>query len=165
MTTRVATWWNPTRLLLGGSGVLFLAVGTWVVISAARLESAPPAQAPVAAQRATASSVYKAVYNGWKWWHVYCFRCHGTDALATTLAPDLIDPSRRLTRAAFLKIVRNGVPDKGMQAWDQLLGVEQVGDLFTYVRARSEKILPPGRPDEVGPNDGAWVPPAGWTAR
>ncbi|MBF8300814.1 MAG: Cytochrome c protein, partial [Acidobacteria bacterium] len=77
MTTRVARWWNPTRLLLSGSGVLFLAVGTWVVFSAARLESAP-AQAPVVAQRATASSVYKAVYNGWKWWHVYCFRCHGT---------------------------------------------------------------------------------------
>jgi mono/diheme cytochrome c family protein len=109
--------------------------------------------------------VYKAVYNGWKWWHVYCFRCHGTDALATTLAPDLIDPSRRMTRAAFLKIVRNGVPDKGMQAWDKLLSPEQVGDLFTYVRARSEKILPPGRPDEVGPNKGEWVPPAGWTAR
>jgi mono/diheme cytochrome c family protein len=164
MTTRVAKWWNPVRLLLGGGG-LFLAVGTWVVMSAAPLESAPPVQAPVATQPATVSPVYKAVYNGWKWWHVYCFRCHGTDALATTLAPDLIDPSRRLTRAAFLKTVRDGVPDKGMQAWDKLLGAEQVGDLFTYVRARSQKILPPGRPDEVGPNGGAWVPPAGWTAR
>ena len=95
MTAWVARWWHPTRLLLSGSGVLFLAVCTWVVISAARLESAPPAGALVAAQRATASPVYKAVYNGWKWWHVYCFRCHGTDALATTLAPSLIDPAQK----------------------------------------------------------------------
>lgn len=179
MTTRLATYllakaWNPGRLLLGGSSVLFLAVGAWVVVSAARLESAPaarvpaaqaPAASPAAPAASAGSAAYKGVYNGWKWWHVYCFRCHGTDALATTLAPDLIDPGRRLTRAAFLKVVRTGAPDKGMQAWDKLLSAEQIGDLFTYVRARSEKILPPGRPDEVGPDGGAWVPPAGWRAR
>ena len=30
---------------------------------------------------------------------------------------------------------------------------------------RADKVLPPGRPDEVGPNGGQWIPPEGWRAR
>ena len=108
------------------------------------------------------SNTYKNVYDGWKWWHVYCYRCHGTNAIATTLAPDLIDPNRRLSDAQFLKIVRNGVPDKGMQAWDKLLDDKQISQIHLYVRARTGKVLPPGRPDEIGPNGGPWEPPRGW---
>ncbi len=26
----------------------------------------------------------------------------------------------------------------------------------------ADKVLPPGRPDEVGPNGGPWLPPKGW---
>jgi mono/diheme cytochrome c family protein len=108
------------------------------------------------------STVYDDVYNGWKWWHVYCYRCHGTNAIATATAPTLIDPNQRLGAARFLKIVRDGLPDKGMQAWSKLLDDKQIGQIHLYVRARAEKVLPPGRPDEVGPNGGPWVPPAGW---
>jgi mono/diheme cytochrome c family protein len=111
------------------------------------------------------SDTYRNVYDGWKWWHVYCFRCHGQDAIATSTAPNLIDPNARLTDAEFLKVVRNGRPDKGMQAWDKLLDDKQIGQLHLYVRARTDKVLPPGRPDEVGPNKGPWVPPAGWPKR
>jgi putative heme-binding domain-containing protein len=110
------------------------------------------------------SEVYKRVYNGWKWWHVYCYRCHGADAIGTTLAPNLTDPSRKLAAEEFLQIVRNGTPQKGMPAWDQLLNDEQITQIYTYVRARTEKLLPRGRPDEVGLNGGPWIPPAGWDA-
>jgi mono/diheme cytochrome c family protein len=109
-----------------------------------------------------ASATYKSVYNGWKVWHVYCYRCHGTNAVATTLAPDLLDPNLKLVSGEFLKKVRNGNPDKGMPAWNKLLENSQIADVFLYVRARSEKVLPPGRPDEIGPNAGPWVPPPGW---
>ena len=125
--------------------------------SSARLRAAQPADAP--------SAAYQDVYNGWKWWHVYCFRCHGTDAIGTTTGPSLIDPNERISRAEFLRIVRDGVPDKGMQAWDKLLEPKQIGQLYVYVRARADKVLPPGRPDEVGPNKGKWEPPAGWSPR
>jgi mono/diheme cytochrome c family protein len=126
-----------------------------------------PLTEPVLASQAAdaASSTYQDVYNGWKWWHVYCFRCHGTDAIGTTMAPNLIDANEKLTRAQFLKIVRDGVPDKGMQAWDKLLDAKQIGQLYVYVRARADKVLPPGRPDEVGPNKGLWVAPKGWAAK
>jgi len=113
----------------------------------------------------TGNGVYKDVYDGWKWWHVYCFRCHGQDGIATSTAPNLIDPNAKMTDAEFLKVVRNGRPDKGMQAWDKLLDDKQISQIHLYVRARTDKVLPPGRPDEVGANKGPWTPPNGWPKR
>ena len=78
-----------------GSAVVVCAVLVWAGVNVARADGAAAGQAP---PRAAASDVYKSVYDGWKWWHVYCFRCHGTNAVATTLAPDLIDPNRKTTR-------------------------------------------------------------------
>ena len=147
-----------TLLRIAAAG--FVAVTTWVVAGAAPITAAPAAQTTP-----PANATYQDVYNGWKWWHVYCFRCHGTDAIATATAPSLIDQNARLSRAQFLKVVRDGVPDKGMQAWDKLLDDKQIGQIHLYVRARADKVLPPGRPDEVGPNKGQWVPPPGWPAR
>ena len=34
-----------------------------------------------------ASDTYKDVYDGWKWWHVYCYRCHGVNGVGATNAP------------------------------------------------------------------------------
>src|SRR6478735_557969 len=108
------------------------------------------------------AETYKNVYNGWKWWHVYCYRCHGMNAIGGTLAPNLIDPNEKMPLNQFLMIVRNGSADKQMQAWDKLLDDKQITQIYTYVRARADKVLPPGRPDEVGPNGGPWIPPEGW---
>jgi len=108
------------------------------------------------------SDIYQEVYQGWKYWHVYCYRCHGQDALGSTLAPTLIDPILKRSLPDFLRFVRNGNPEKGMQAWDKLLDDKQITQLYYYVMARTDKVLPPGRPDEVGPNGGRWIPPQGW---
>ena len=108
------------------------------------------------------SDVYKNVYNGWKWWHVYCFRCHGQNAIGGALAPNLIDPNENLTLKEFLSRVRNGSADGAMQPWDKLLDDKQITQLYYYVSARKDKVLPPGRPDEVGPKGGLWIPPKGW---
>jgi mono/diheme cytochrome c family protein len=140
-------------------GLLFIAVLASSVSNSDPLQSAPRAAAQ------GTSDTYKSVYDGWKWWHVYCYRCHGVDAVGTTNAPNLIDPNRKLSSSAFLKVVMNGIPDKGMQAWDKLLDKKQVSEIHLYVRARTDQVLPPGRPDEVGPNGKAWVPPAGWPAK
>jgi mono/diheme cytochrome c family protein len=144
-----------SRPMLATAVALFLAVTIDVVSDGPRTRAA--AQEP--------STTYKDVYDGWKWWHVYCYRCHGVDAVGTTNAPNLIDPNAKLTPAQFLKVVRNGVPDKGMQAWDKLLDNKQISQIHLYVRARTDKVLPAGRPDEVGPDKGPWVPPAGWPKR
>ena len=131
------------------------------VQSAQAKRSAAAAQPKAAAASAT-SEVYKNVYNGWKWWHVYCYRCHGTNAIATSVAPSLIDPYKRMTLPTFVSTARNGRPTLGMQSWRKLLDDKQLAQIYLYVQARTDKVLPPGRPDEVGPKGGPWVPPAGW---
>ena len=137
---------------------LVLAAGLWIVSQPERSESAQAA----AGSSQSSSEMYQDVYNGWKWWHVYCYRCHGQDAVGTSLAPTLIDPKTRLPLKDFLRKVRNGSPEKGMQAWDKLLDDKQITQLYYYVAARTDKVLPPGRPDEVGPKGGKWIPPEGW---
>jgi len=114
------------------------------------------------ASSAAASETYRDVYNGWKWWHVYCYRCHGVDAIGTATAPSLIDPTENVTRTACLNIVRTGRPNTAMQGWSKLLDDRQIGQIYLYVRARADKVLPAGRPDENGAKGSPWVPPDGW---
>ena len=150
---------TTTHLRLGlaaSAAALLLAVSTTI---AGQVPSAS------AASQLRRDDIYRDVYQGWKWWHVYCYRCHGVDALGTTTAPNLTDPNEKFTRAEFLRVVRTGVPKTAMQAWNKLLDDQQLGQVYIYVRARADKVLPPGRPDEVGPNAGQWVPPENWRPR
>ena len=151
---------NATRCVM--LGFLLLAIG---IVANRAASPTLHAQGRAAAAAGAPAAVYKDVYNGWKWWHVYCFRCHGTNAIATSIAPSLIDPSRRMSLPMFVSTARNGRPTQGMQSWRKLLDDKQLAQIYTYVQARTDKILPPGRPDEVGPNHGPWVPPAGWPKR
>src|SRR6266849_8653208 len=136
--------------------IVVLAASVGIMADLAVLQSQP---AP-AAQKSR--EIYQSVYNGWKWWHVYCYRCHGTNAIGTTLAPNLLDPYEQFPLMEFLQIVQNGSANGQMQSWSKLLDEKQITQLYMYVRARADKVLPPGRPDEVGPNGGPWIPPTGW---
>ena len=136
-----------------------------LMLAAFAIVSNAPGVPLVQAAPQDSSEIYQSVYNGWKWWHVYCYRCHGTNAIPTTLAPSLIDPNVKLTLPQFLRKVRNGNPEKGMQAWNKLLDDKQITQLYYYVIARTDRVLPPGRPDEVGPKGGPWVPPKDWPKR
>ena len=156
MISKPASCRNLDRQILTEGVTVALAALVWVLGVFANL----PGVGEAAAQES--SGVYRRVYNGWKWWHVYCARCHGENALGTPLAPNLIDPNKRLTDKEFLEVVREGVLTKGMPAWNQLLDDKQIIDIYTYVAARTERVLPPGRPDEAGANGGPWVPPEGW---
>jgi mono/diheme cytochrome c family protein len=151
---------GPVLVIVG----LVWAPGADVSVSAQARRGAAPAAAATSA--ASAKETYAAVYNGWKWWHVYCYRCHGVNAANATLAPNLLADNHRLARPAFLRMVRTGNDAKGMPEWASLLNAKQMNDLFVYVRARADKVLPAGRPDEVGPPRGKpWAPPAGWVAK
>ena len=145
-------------------GLATSALALVLAMSAALAAQAPPKAAEAPSAAATAET-YRAVYQGWKWWHVYCYRCHGVDALGTTTAPNLTDPNEKFTRAEFMRIVKTGKANTAMQSWSKLLDDKQIGEVYVYVRARAEKVLPPGRPDEIGTNGGSWTPPDGWRAR
>jgi len=153
------------RIGLATSAVALLLAMSTAIVAQDKPDAAGTADKPAAASATATSATYRDVYQGWKWWHVYCYRCHGVDALGTTTAPNLTDPNEKFTRAEFLRIVKTGKPDTAMQSWTKLLDDKQIGEVYVYVRARADKVLPPGRPDEVGPNKGLWEPPAGWRAR
>ena len=101
----------------------------WIPGALANLQGVEEPAAP------DSSEVYKRVYNGWKWWHVYCYRCHGAHAVGTLLAPNLTD--RPIAYERFLQLVRDGIPEQGMQAWNELLDDKQITDLYIYVRGKN----------------------------
>jgi mono/diheme cytochrome c family protein len=99
--------------------------------------------------------VSDSIYQGWKWWHVYCFRCHGEDAMRPILptAPDLrwaVSPSgANFPRDSFFITAWNGRPAKGMPAWNVLLDSAAIQEIYLYVKARSDGWLKPGRPHRL----------------
>ncbi len=95
------------------------------------------------------------VYNGWKYFQVYCARCHGDDAIGTMAAPDLtysLSEEGGVTADSFRVVVRQGssspnaAPDQQMRGFEDLLEPELIEALYLYVRARSDGSLGPGRP-------------------
>lgn len=99
--------------------------------------------------------VSDSVYQGWKWFAVYCFRCHGEDAMNPILpnAPDLrwaVSPTgANFPRDSFVYTALNGRPEKGMPTWKTLLDTAAINELYLYVKARSDGWLKPGRPHRL----------------
>jgi uncharacterized protein YjbI with pentapeptide repeats/mono/diheme cytochrome c family protein len=95
------------------------------------------------------------IYQGWKWFHVYCFRCHGEDAIGgvNPAAPDLRWALSRsganFPRDSFVNTVLNGRLTKGMPAWKVLLDTLAIQELYLYVKARTDGWLKPGRPHRL----------------
>ena len=116
--------------------------------------SSRPATSPETARTDSAQqpaadklAVNQSEYNGWKTFAVNCTRCHGEDAVGSTIAPNLMKSLRdHVDHDLFVQTVKNGRPDKGMPTWGPLLTDKQVDDLYAYLKARSEGRLAPGRP-------------------
>ena len=88
-------------------------------------------------------------YEGWKMFSVYCYRCHGVDAMGGGIAPNLrhsVSSEGSVTHDVFITTVTNGRLEKGMPSWKALLSTEQMEDLWQYINARSSNRLHPGRP-------------------
>ncbi len=91
--------------------------------------------------------VTKDIFHGYQLYNSYCYRCHGTDATNSELAPDL----RRFTepetsRRDFLSVAMTGREDKGMPSWAGFLTEEDVQQIYKYVKGRSLGLVPSGRP-------------------
>jgi mono/diheme cytochrome c family protein len=91
------------------------------------------------------------VYNGWKQFNLNCARCHGEDALGTTIAPHLIVSLKSdgpiNTKELFMQVVCAGRPEKGMPAWCALgMEIPTIDNIYAYVKARSDAKVAPGRP-------------------
>jgi mono/diheme cytochrome c family protein len=125
-----------------------LAIGLSPGTAAAQTDSAA---VPASQDR---MAVTDQVYTGWKYFQVYCSRCHGDEAVGTMAAPDLtysVSEEGGVTADSFAFVVRQGAtdstaPDRRMRGFEDLLDQELIDALFAYVRARSDSSLPPGRP-------------------
>jgi len=136
-------------------------VGAWILaVAAVALVShggrlAAAAGAPVRDTVKDSLLVSESVYQGWKWFAVYCFRCHGEDAMHPILptAPDLrwaVSPTgANFPRDSFVNTALNGRLDKGMPSWKVLLDTSAINELYLYVKARSDGWLKPGRPHSL----------------
>ncbi len=137
-------------------------IGAWITAAAVMAWSPPRARGgaaqAVAAPRDTVRDsllVSDSIYQGWKWWHVYCYRCHGEDAMRPILptAPDLrwaVSPTgANFPRDSFFYTAWNGRPAKGMPAWNVLLDSAAIQEVYLYVKARSDGWLKPGRPHRL----------------
>ena len=88
-------------------------------------------------------------YQGWRYFAVYCERCHAPDAVGTADAPDLrysVSPEGGVTADSFKVMVRNGSEDRKMKGFADLLDDVRIDQLYAYIMARSEGRLAAGRP-------------------
>jgi cytochrome c len=90
--------------------------------------------------------VTKDVFHGYQMYNSYCYRCHGTDATTSELAPDLRRFTESGTLQDFLAVVMMGREDKGMPGWAGFLTEEDVRHVYRYVKGRGLGLVPPGRP-------------------
>ena len=115
------------------------------------------AEAPLrdAYHTAPLDTVEGKTYQGWKYYNLNCARCHGEDVLGTSIAPHLIlslKPDGPIpNEALFLQTVCGGRPAKGMPAWCTLgMSTAQIDTIYSYVKARSDAKMHPGRPARRG---------------
>jgi cytochrome c len=90
--------------------------------------------------------VTKDVFHGYQLYNSYCFRCHGTDATESALAPDLRRFTAVMTPKTFLAVAMEGREDKGMPGWAGFLSEAELQQIYQYVKGRSLALIPSGRP-------------------
>ena len=91
--------------------------------------------------------VTKDVFRGYELYNSYCYRCHGTDATESELAPSLRHALEiGMTPQQFLAVAMPGREDKGMPSWAGFLSEEEMTGIYRYVKGRSLGLVPVGRP-------------------
>ena len=131
------------RRIVLGAGVLLAASTTATRVVAQELHDQY--------HTAPRDTVSQEVYDGWKQFNLNCARCHGEDALGTSFAPHLIvslKPDGPInTKEIFMQTVCAGRPDKGMPSWCALgMEIPVIEKIYSYVKARSDAKMAPGRP-------------------
>lgn len=89
-----------------------------------------------------------ATYEGYKRYHSECHTCHGPNGLGSTFAPALADSLKTMTYDQFKQTVSSGrtFADRVMPAFATNPNVMcYVDDIYTYLKARADGVLPPGR--------------------
>ena len=125
--------------------------GSWTWPAASLADEQKPYTVECASDATNASQckVDKATYVGWRTFHGFCYQCHAQDAVGSTFAPSLVERLKDVDHERFLHSVAEGY--KGqigvMPPWKENPNVSKhYEDLYGYLKARSDGVLPPGKP-------------------
>jgi quinoprotein dehydrogenase-associated probable ABC transporter substrate-binding protein len=113
-------------------------------------------------------------YVGWRLFNSTCFVCHGKDATGTEIAPNLVESVKEMSAYRFRKkMLRNyfakvNLDDpKRREAFLQQLTADKkaqfkmptwsddpnirphIGELYAYLKARADGVLPAGKPEKI----------------
>ena len=92
-------------------------------------------------------------YSGFRRYHSECHVCHGPDGEGSTYAPALVQSMKTMSYPDFLQIVASGRQDvnPAQQNVMPALGDNPnvmcyIDDIYIYLKARADGVLPRGRP-------------------
>ena len=116
---------------------------TALAASAAMAQTAPAA--PAASKLYTVVEGYKVdaeTMKGFRTWRAAaCDRCHGANQEGM-VGPSLINSMKTLTKEEFVKTVRDGRLEKGMQSFGTSPQVmENMNQLYAYLKGRSDGAI------------------------
>ena len=100
------------------------------------------------------------VFNGYRRYGDNCLRCHGPDGAGSSYAPALVDSLKHMTKEQFENTVINGRQDVNTANQNVMPAfglnpdvVENLDDIYGYLKARSDGVLGRGRPKKIGDDD------------
>ena len=116
---------------------------TALAASAAMAQTAPAA--PAASKLYTVVEGYKVdaeTMKGFRTWRAAaCDRCHGASQEGM-VGPSLINSMKTLTKEEFVKTVRDGRLEKGMQSFGTSPAVmDNMDHLYAYLKGRSDGAI------------------------
>ena len=91
----------------------------------------------------------KKTYIGWRTYHSNCHVCHAQDAVGSTFAPSLVERLQVISHERFIDVMANGFSGQigVMPGWKDNPNVnKRFEELYAYLKARSDEVLPPGKP-------------------
>jgi methanol metabolism-related c-type cytochrome len=91
-------------------------------------------------------------YNGFRRYHSECHVCHGPAGLGSSYAPALMKSLQDLTYRQFVDVIIKGREGPNQQVMpsfaDNLNVLPYLNDIYAYLKARSDGIIGPARPDK-----------------
>ncbi len=114
-------------------------------LSLALLLTCTAAAASAQSQLYTVVDGYKVDENTMKgfrtWRQAACDRCHGANQEGM-VGPSLINSLKTLTKEEFVKVVRDGRLDKGMQSFgSSQVVMDNMDHLYAYLKGRSDGAI------------------------
>ena len=93
------------------------------------------------------------------WRAAACDRCHGANQEGL-VGPSLINSLKTLSKEEFVKIVRDGRLDKGMQSFgNSQIVMDNIDQLYAYLKGRSDGAITRAKVEDDASNDCRGAPP------